>query len=76
VRVDLQDPRAIDEVVAGFLRLRKGALAAARGQLQFQIQAAQEADDAQVVDLQHEVMRLTRDWDRLDRALARRRVAP
>jgi DNA primase len=76
VRVDLQDPRAIDEVVAGFLRLRKGALAATRGQLQFQIQAAQEAGDAQVVDLQHEVMRLTRDWDRLDRALARRRVAP
>jgi DNA primase len=75
-RVDLQDPRAIDEVVAGFLRLRKGALAAARGQLQFQIQAAQEADDAQMIGLQHEVMRLTRDWDRLDRALARRRVTP
>jgi DNA primase len=75
-RVDLQDPRSMDEVVAGFLRLRKGALAAARGQLQFQLQAAQEAADAQVVDLQHEVMRLTRDWDRLDRALARRRAAP
>jgi DNA primase len=75
-RIDLQDPRAVDEVVAGFLRLRKRNLGAARTQLQFQLQAAQEADETQVIDLQREVVRITRDWDRLDRALARRRAAP
>lgn len=76
VRADLEDPRTVDEVVAGFLRLRKGNLAAARAQLQFQLQAAQDGGELQMVDLQREVVRITREWDRLDRALARRRAGP
>jgi len=75
-RVDLQDPRALDEVVAGFLRLRMRNLAAARAQLHYQLQTAQEDGEAEIVDLQKEVVRITREWDRLDRALARRRVGP
>ena len=75
-RLDLQEPRAIDEVVAGFLRLRKRNFGAARSQLQFQLQEAQEAGETQMIDLQREVVRITRDWDRLDRALARRRAGP
>jgi hypothetical protein len=75
-RVDLQDPRALDEVVAGFLRLRMRNLAAARAQLHYQLQTAQDDGEAEIVDLQKEVVRITREWDRLDRALARRRVGP
>jgi DNA primase len=75
-QLDLQDPRAVDEVVAGFLRLRKRNLGSVRSQLQFQLQEAQEAGETQVIDLQREVVRITRDWDRIDRALARRRPSP
>jgi DNA primase len=70
--LDTQDGKVADEILAGFLRLRKQNLAASRNQLQFQLQAAQEDVDGQVKDLQREVLRLTQEWDRLDRALARR----
>jgi hypothetical protein len=51
-------------------------LAAARAQLHYQLQTAQDDGEAEIVDLQKEVVRITREWDRLDRALARRRVGP
>jgi DNA primase len=72
--LDAQGPKEAEEIVAGFLRLRKRNLASLRNQLQFQLQTAQEGEQTEVMDLQREVLRLTQEWDRLDRALARRRM--
>ena len=68
--VQLEEQRVEQEILFGFLRLRKANLAAARSELQFQMLAAQETADENVRDLQNEVLRLTRAWDRLDRGLA------
>jgi hypothetical protein len=72
--LDARSPKAAEEIVAGFLRLRKRNLSASRSQLQFQLQAAQDGEQTEVMDLKKEVLRLTQAWDRLDRALARRRM--
>ncbi len=72
--VQLEVPRVAEEVLDGFLRLRMRALAASRGELQFQLMAAQESGAEGMRDLQNEVLRLTKDWDRLDRGLAKRRA--
>jgi DNA primase len=72
--LDARSPKAAEEIVAGFLRLRKRNLAASRSELQFQLQAAQDGEQTEVMDLKKEVLRLTQAWDRLDRALARRRM--
>lgn len=73
--IDLHDPRQVEELVAGFLRLRKRNLATVRSALHFQLQTAQEEGVPSVVDLTREVVRLSREWDRVDRALARGRVS-
>ena len=68
-------PRADEEVVASFLRLRLRSLGQRLTQLQFQQLAAQEAGDMQAArDLGREVARLTRQREPLDRALARGRL--
>jgi DNA primase len=72
--IELELPRVAEEVLAGFLRLRMRALAASRAELQFQLLAAQETGAEEMRDLQNEVLRLTKEWDRLDRGLARRRA--
>ncbi|MEW6567384.1 MAG: DNA primase [Chloroflexota bacterium] len=70
------DPRVAEEIVAGFLRLRMRNLAAIRSQVQFQQLTAQEQGDLQAaLELNREVMRLSQDWARLDRALAGRRAS-
>jgi len=72
--IQLEVPRVAEEALAGFLRLRMRALAASRAEIQFQLLAAQEDGAEETHDLQNEVLRLTKDWDRLDRGLARRRA--
>lgn len=67
-------PKVAEEILAGFLRLRMRALAVSRSELQFQLLAAQESGAEELRDLQNEVLRLTREWDRLDRGLAKRRA--
>lgn len=67
----VNEPKVLDEMLASFLRLRMGNLAGVRNQMQFQQLAAQEQGDLQAaLELSREVMRLTRDWARLDQALA------
>ncbi len=67
----VSEPKGLDEVVASFLRLRMRNLAGVRSQVQFQQQAAQEQGDLPLaLELSREVMRLSRDWARLDQALA------
>lgn len=67
----VSEPRVLDEILASFLRLRMRNLAGFRSQVQFQQVAAQEQGDLQTaLELSREVMRLSRDWARLDQALA------
>ncbi len=67
----VNEPKVLDEVLASFLRLRMRNLAGVRNQMQFQQLAAQEQGDLQAaLELSREVMRLSRDWARLDQALA------
>ncbi len=72
--IQLEVPKVAEEILASFLRLRMRALAASRAELQFQLMAAQESGAEEVRDLQNEVVRLTKEWDRLDRGLAKRRA--
>ncbi len=72
----LNEARVQEEIVASFLRLRKRNLAGIRSQVQFQQLVAQEQGDLPTaLELSREVMRLSRDWARLDQALAGPRVS-
>lgn len=67
----LNEPRVLEEIMASFLRLRMRNLAGIRSQVQFQQLAAQEQGDLPTaLELSRQVMRLSRDWARLDQALA------
>ena len=76
--LDLDEPRAFNEVVAAFLRLRKRSLSFSTGQLQFQLLAAQDAEEdvrptgQEVEHMKQEVQQLALERARLEQALSRR----
>lgn len=76
--VDLDEPRDFNEVLAAFLRLRKRSLSFSTGQLQFQLLAAQDAEEdvrpsgQEVEHMKQEVQQLALERARLEQALSRR----
>lgn len=75
--LDLSAARVMEELLANFLRLRKGNLETSLHYLRFQLQEAQDADEdgqtkrEEMWDHAREVQKIASQKDRLDKALSR-----